>query len=177
MQDSCAKSAQTSSGACALRIPTLAAVALAALLAACADASRGGAQNDDISTSEMTFAFSYSDLPLPVSTAPGDTLHIDPIWGIELVEILADGRPVAGKPSYVMLDDLNIRPITVQSRTYVYMVNLSRMLFGELSPLGYDLVEYEIPDDAASLVIRYRLTRYDSVPDQRVYTVKASRFP
>lgn len=164
-------------GACALRVPTLATVALAALLTACAASPRGDARDDDLSTSETELHTFQRIVPLPVSTTPGDTLYADPIWGIEIVEIFADGRPVAGKPSYVLLDDPNTRPVTVHSSTYIYNLVLSQMLFGKLMPLDYDLVEYDIPDDAASLVIRYRLVRYNSVPDQRVYTLKASRSP
>jgi len=177
VQDSCAKSAQTSSGACALRVPTLAAVALAALLTACAAPQRSDAPGDDLSTSETELHTFQRIVPLPVSTTPGDTLYADPIWGIEIVEIFADGRPVAGKPSYRLLDDPNTRPVTVHSSTYIYNLVLSQMLFGKLMPLDYDLVEYDIPDDAAPLVIRYRLVRYNSVPDQRVYTLEASRSP
>jgi len=159
-----------------LKLFTVTAIALTALLTACAAPQGGNATSDDLSTSETLFYFSHSMLPLPVSVNPGDQLYVSEIWGIEIVEILVDGQPVSGKPSYVLLDDPNIRPITVQSGTYIYNVGLSHMLFGKFSqPLDYDLVEYRIPNDAKELEIRYRLVPYDSDPDPHIYTLKARR--
>lgn len=100
-----------------MRLLTLAAVALAVFLAACADTQRGRTSGNDLSTSETQFYSSQRLLPLPVSTKPGDTLYVSEMWGLEIVEILADGRPVVGKPSYIDFDDPNIGPVTVQSGT------------------------------------------------------------
>jgi hypothetical protein len=146
------------------------------MLTACAGPQVGASRGDDLSTSETQFYSFQRNLALPVSTAPGDTLYISDTWGIDVVEILADGRSVAGKPSYIMFDDPNIGPVTVRSGTFVYSINLSHMLFGKLSkPFSYDLVEYKIPENTKVLVIRYRLVPYDSNPDPRVYTLTARR--
>jgi hypothetical protein len=159
-----------------MRLLTLAAVALTVFLAACADTQSGGASGDDLSTSETQFYSFQRLLPLPISTQPGATLYVSEMWGLEIVEILADGRPVVGKPSYIDFDDPNIGPVTVQSGTYIYNIRLGRMLFGKLEkPFDFSLVEYSIPDNAEVLQIKYRLVPYDSDPDPRIYTVTARR--
>jgi hypothetical protein len=163
-------------GTSALRFLTLAAVALAAMLTACTATPGGGPSGDDLSTSETQFYSFQRTLPLPVSTTPGDTLYTSEMWGIDIVEILADGRPVAGNPSYIMFDDPNTGPIAVHSGAYLYNINLNHMLFGKLSkPFDYSLVEYSIPKATEVLVIRYRLVPYDGDPDPRVYTLTARR--
>lgn len=146
------------------------------MLTACTGAQNDTSAGDDLFTSETQFYSFQRLLPLPVSTTPGDTLYTSEIWGIDMVEILADGRAITGKTSFILLDDLNIGPLTVQSGTFIYSVNLSQMLFGKFSsPLSYELVEYEIPEDAKILEIRYRLVPHDSDPAPRVYTMKAHR--
>jgi hypothetical protein len=159
-----------------LKLPTLAAVALAALLTACSDTQGGGESGDNLSTSETQFYSFQRLLPLPVSTKPGDALYVSQMWGLEIVEILADGRPVVGKPSYIMIDDPHIGPVTVQSGTYIYNIHLGQLLFGKLEkPFDYSLVEYSIPDNAEVLEIKYRLVPYDGDPAPRVCTLTARR--
>src|SRR3546814_748095 len=115
-------------GACALRFLTPAAVVLAALLTACAAPQRGDAPGDDLSTSE-TLLHAHSLLPLPVSTTHGDTLYRNPILGIDVVEVLADGRSIAAKPSSVLFVGVDITSVTVQSVTYIYNISLDHLLF------------------------------------------------
>ncbi|WP_420345620.1 hypothetical protein [Pelagibius sp.] len=158
-----------------MRLLTIAFLALSMLLAGCAGPQGGGVSGDSLLTSETQFFSFQRVLPLPVSTKPGDQLYGWAVWGVDIVEILADGQPVAGKPSYMLLDDPGIYPITVQSGSYIYTIDLDDLFFGKRSPLGYSLVEYSISEDATSLEIRYRLIPYDGTPSERVYTVKAVR--
>ena len=150
--------------------------ALAVLLTACSDTQESGATGDDLFTSQTEF-YSFQPLvPLPVSTKPGDTLYVNATWGLEIVEILADGIAVAGERSYALFDDPGIGPVTVQSGTYIYNIHRGQMFFGKLSkPFDYTLFEYSLPEDVAELVIRYRLVPHDSNPEPRVYTMTARR--
>ena len=158
-----------------MRLLTIALLALSTLLAGCAGPQGGGVSGDSPLTSETQFFSVQRVLPLAVSTKPGDQLYGWAVWGVDIVEILADGQPVAGRPSYRLLDDPGIYPITVQSGTYIYIIDLDDLFFGKWSKLDYSLVEYSIPEDATSLEVRYRLIPYDGTPSERVYTVKAVR--
>ncbi|WP_193367034.1 hypothetical protein [Pelagibius marinus] len=160
-----------------MRFLTITVIALIALLTACASAQEGGSPGDDLSTAETLLGYQDTILPLPVLTEPGDVLYVDPIWAIEVVEILADGRLVAGKPSYVLLDYLNVEPVTAQGGTFIYKVRSDSLLFGQFTPdgLGYSLVEYSVPEDAKVLEIRYRLVPHESDPEPRIYTLTARR--
>lgn len=158
-----------------MRFLTPAAVVLAALLTACAAPQRGDALGDGLSTSE-TLLHAHSLLPLPVSTTHGDTLYRNPILGIDVVEVLADGRSIAAKPSLVLFVGVDITSVTVQSATYIYNISLDHLLFWKRPmPSDLSLVEYSIPEDTELLEIKYRLVPYDSDPEPRIYTLTARR--
>lgn len=155
-------------------------LALSTLLAGCTATAEGTSPSDSpISAPETIFGHRDRILPLPVSTEPGDQLYVNPMWGIEVVEILVDGQPAFRRPSYKDFDDLNTKPITVHGSSFVYKVRLDFMIFGRFSPdgLGWSFIEYLIPEDAKTLEIAYRLIRSDNVEDKRIYTLKASRIP
>lgn len=163
-----------------MKLPTLAAVVLLAFLTACQSTQDGHASGYDLSTSETQFYSSQRLLPLPVATKPGETLHVSEIWGIQILEILADGFPVVGETYYGLLDDPNIGPVTVQSDAFIYTIYFDQLLFGKWSKYSYSLVEYSIPEDVKSLEIIYRLVPYqdppeDSKPDPHIYILKARR--
>lgn len=163
-----------------MRLLTIAVLALSTLLAGCAGPQDGGASDDSLSTSETQFYSFQRVLPLPVSTKPGDTLYVSEIWGIQILEIVADGFPVVGIPYPALLDDPNIGPVTVQSGTFIYTISLDHLIFGKWSKLYYSLVEYSIPEDVKSLKIIYRLVPHESPPDEstpdpHIYILSANR--
>src|SRR3546814_20044751 len=49
--------------------------------------------------------------------------------GIDVVEVLADGRSIAAKPSSVLFVGVDITSVTVQSVTYIYNISLDHFLF------------------------------------------------
>ncbi len=159
-----------------MKLLTITAFALAALLTACTVTGGGGPSVDDFSTSETEFYSFQQFLPLPVATKAGDTLFRNPMLGIDVVEILADGGPVAAEPSFVLFVGIDTTTVTVQSGTYIYDIHPNQMLFWKL-PKQSDptLVEYSIPENTEVLEIRYRLVTDDSDPDPRVYTLTARR--
>ncbi len=128
---------------------------------------------DDLSTSETQFYSFQRLLPLPVSTAPGDTIYRNPMLAIDVLEVLADGRPVAAVPSLVLFVGIDTSAVTVHSGIYIYTIHLDRLLF--LKQPNQWFVEYSIPEATEVLVIRYRLVRYDGDPEPRVYTLTARR--
>ncbi|MEQ9606842.1 MAG: hypothetical protein RLN99_04165 [Kiloniellaceae bacterium] len=101
-------------------------------------------------------------------------LYRSPMLGIDIVEVLADGSPVAGEPALVFFLGIDTTTVTVQSGTYIYNIDADRMLFWKQGKL-FDLIEYSIPEDATALEISYRLTPYDSEADPRIYTLTARR--
>lgn len=157
-----------------MRRLTLAAAALAASLTACAGIQNDAPSSDDLSTSEFRFYPFQRSLPLPVATKPGDVLYRSPMLSIDVVNVLADGKPVAAEPSLVLFVGIDTTTITVQSGTYVYNIDADRMLFCKQGKL-FDLIEFSIPESTEELVIRYRLVPYDGEPDSRVYTLTARR--
>jgi hypothetical protein len=157
-----------------LRFLTLAAVTLAAFLTACSDPQDSDLQGDDLSTSETRFYSFQHILPLPVATKPGDVLYSSPMLGIDVVNVLADGKPVAAEPSLVLFVGIDTTTVTVQSATFVYNIDADRMLFWKNGKL-FDLIEYSIPEDATVLEIRYRRVLYEGDPHPRIYTLTARR--
>jgi hypothetical protein len=157
-----------------MRSLTLAAVALTSLLTACSGTQNGAPSGDDLSTSESRFYPFQRSLPLPVATKPGDVLYRSPMLSIDIVNVLADGKPVAAEPSLVLFVGIDTTTVTVQSGTYIYNIDADRMLFWKQGEL-LDLIEFSIPEDASVLEIRYRLLPYDSDPNPRVYSLTARR--
>lgn len=163
-----------------MKLLTIAFLTLSTLLTACQGTQDDHTSGYRLSTSETHFYSFRPFLPLPVATSPGDTLYVSEIWGIQILEILADGFPVVGEPYYGLLDDPNIGPVTVQSGTFIYTIFFGQLLFGKWSKDSYSLVEYSLPEDVKSLEIIYRLVPYesspeDSTPDPHIYILKANR--
>src|SRR3546814_6920778 len=75
---------------------------------------------------------------MPVSTTHVDILYRNPILGIDVVEVLADGRSIAAKPSSVLFVGVDITSVTVQSVTYIYNISLDHLLFWK-RPMPSDL--------------------------------------
>src|SRR3546814_18743444 len=74
-----------------------------------------------------------------------------------VVEVLADGRSIAAKPSSVLFVGVDITSVTVQSVTYIYNISLDHLLFWKRPmPSDLSLVEYSIPEDTELLEIKYR---------------------
>jgi hypothetical protein len=159
-----------------LGIQAIAAVALIVLLGACAGPQAGPSPGDDLSTSETQFYSFQRALPLPVFTSPGDTLYRNPMLATDVLEVLADGRPVSAKPASILFAGMDVTPVTVQSGTYIYTFDLDRTLFWKGSK-QWDraFVEYAIPENAEVLKIIYRLVPYKSDPEPRIYTLTARR--
>ncbi|WP_299621673.1 hypothetical protein [Pelagibius sp.] len=160
-----------------MRVLTIAFLALSTLLAGCAGSETDATlEPSDAFTSEAEFLAGNPVVPLVIKTRPGSVLYQERMWAIKVVEVLADGEPVAGKPALVLFLAVNSRPWTVRSNHFVYDVDITRMLFGDLSPDGgYSLIEYKVPEDVEVLEIKYRFVHHDNTPDERMHILKAYR--
>jgi hypothetical protein len=170
-------------GGRSLRFLTIAAFVLVNFLSACASTQNGSAPSEGLPTLEASLSASETEfysfqgtLPLPVSAKPGDVLYRNPMLGIDVVEVLADGRSVAAEPSLVLFVGIDTTTVTVQSGTYIYNIRPDQMLFLKRSkPSDVNIVEFSIPEGVKTLEIRYRLVPHDSDPEPRIYTLTARR--
>lgn len=115
-------------------------------------------------------------LPLMVKVEPGTRLYANSMLAIDVVEVEADGRPVAAQPSMVLFAGIDTSTRVIAGDYYVYVTGLSDMLFWRTSSTGEpELIEYQIPADAEKVEITYRLIDGDGHPQPQTYRLTASR--
>jgi len=158
-----------------MKILVASSLILALALSACAGSKMDPSpENGGPFISEKIFYSTKALLPLVIKTRPGSRIYQNPMVGIQIIDILADGEPVVARPSLTLFPYINVWPRTVRSDHYIYEVSPEFLIFIGVSPDG-DLIQYSIPDDVRSLEIKYRFGYYEGVLDQRVHILKAFR--
>ena len=115
-------------------------------------------------------------LPLMVKVEPGTRLYANSMLAIDVVEVEADGRPVAARPSMVLFVGIDTSTRVIAGDYYVYETGLADMLFWRTSLTGEpNLIEYLIPAEAEKVEITYRLIDGDGHPRPQTYRLMASR--
>ena len=115
-------------------------------------------------------------LPLMVKVEPGTRLYANSMLAIDVVEVEADGRPVAAQPSMVLFAGIDSSTRVIAGDYYVYETGLSDMLFWRTSSTGEpNLIEYPIPADAEKVEITYRLIDADGHRLPQTYRLTSSR--
>lgn len=96
--------------------------------------------------------------PFVVERFGQDKIYIEPIWGIKVEKVTADGGAVPGLEFKAKLDDLNFNKVRIGADPFVYLVRRSNLVFArKFSAESYQLEKYTIPPDAKRIVIEYRL--------------------
>lgn len=99
----------------------------------------------------LAFAF-------PVERARQATIYIDPMWGVQIVSVTADGASVPGQPHTARFDDVNFNQVAIGDEPFIYLVRRSNLVFARtLQGMDFTLEKYVIPERAERIVFEYRL--------------------
>lgn len=112
-----------------------------------------------------------------VNVEAGREIYQGAMFGIDIVEVLADGENVAGSETLRTIISLNPTKHVVEGNHFIYKVAYDRMIFVRLTADGAfsGLVEYSVPDDVETLQITYRLVEFGGSPGSQIYRLKAFR--
>lgn len=85
--------------------------------------------------------------------------YLDPIWGIRIHRLFADGSPVHALRHDADLDEADFRKIPLGEDPFIYQVRRSNLVFARaFNEQGeYRLERFDIPLPAKLIVIEYRL--------------------
>ena len=82
----------------------------------------------------------------------------DPVWGVRILKVIADGETVAPENHDVDLDDMDFRTIPVGIGPFIYQVRFLDFHFAAtFSAHDYQLVKYALPQTARHIQIQYQL--------------------
>lgn len=97
--------------------------------------------------------------PFVVERFSRNDIYVDPMWGILIERIVADGEPVAAEDCNLFMDDVNFSRIEIGAEPFVYQVRRSNLIFArKFSEDGeFELVQFTIPPESKLIVIEYRL--------------------
>jgi hypothetical protein len=98
-------------------------------------------------------------LPFVVLKHRADKIYLEPMWGVKVEQVKADGMPVAPAKHTVNLDDLNFNKTGIGADPFVYLVRRLSLVFAKsFAETGeYELEKYALPERAKVVVIEYRL--------------------
>ncbi len=96
--------------------------------------------------------------PFVVHKIQLDTIYIDPIWGLKIEKVVANGQLVKPQKYQALLDDVNFGKIFIRD-TFIYQVRRLDMVFAsQFNQNGdFELEKYHLPENATSIIIEYRL--------------------
>lgn len=96
--------------------------------------------------------------PFVVERFGQGSIYIEPMWGIKVDKVTADGGAVPGLEFKAKLDDLNLNKVKIGADPFIYLVRRSNLVFArKFSDESYQLERYTIPPDAKRIVVEYRL--------------------
>jgi len=115
----------------------------------------------DAAASEIVLPF-----PAPPVRAKG-SVYRDPLFGLKLDAVVADGEPVQGEESMVLIDDIDLHAVPVNGDAYIYLVTTGEpapsvdgwciLAASAVTEDNFDLEEFTIPRGTQRLQIRYRV--------------------
>lgn len=133
-------------------------------------------ENKNVFASESSFSSDDPSLPFVIDVKLGGNLYQDAKWSLKILDVVADGKHVVGKPSFEFFDDINVDSKKIDGGFFVYKIRFDNMIFGDLSADGeYTLIEYPVESDVRELEIKYQFMYSGGDLDSRVYTLKAFR--
>ena len=99
------------------------------------------------------------EVPFVIVKGNADKIYVDPIWGINVERVLADGKAVEPVPHPVRLDDVNMNQIPIGMEPFVYLVRRLSLVFARsFTAAGeYELLKYNLPEKAKVVLFEYRL--------------------
>jgi|GEM_PF-2708173 len=106
-------------------------------------------------------------LPFVVVRGQSDSVFIDPIWGIKIGQVMADGTRLYPERFDADLDDLNLRKIQIGNTSFIYQVQFGWFVFAkrinEEEDYEYELERYTLPAKAKHIRIEYHSRESDKV--------------
>ncbi len=110
------------------------------------------------------------EIVVPFSAPPtgaGGALYRDPLFGLKLESVTADGDAVPGVEAMALLDDLDLRTFESTGETHVYVVTSGKVVASEgawtlvsateVTEESYELQLHAIPRGTARFQVRYRV--------------------
>lgn len=96
-------------------------------------------------------------VPLIVAKFRLDALYVEPMWGVKIHRVVADGAAVPGKPHEQDLDDANFRKIQARDLPLVYQVRFNDFIFAKtFTEAAWTFEKYELPRAAKIIRIEYQ---------------------
>ncbi len=101
-------------------------------------------------------------VPLVVSKFHDDSVFVDPVWGIKIDSVTADGKIIAPEIYHAAIDDVNFSKIRIGTQSFVYHVRFLAFYFAKtFTRTQWELEKYSLPRSAKLIRIEYRARESD----------------
>lgn len=97
--------------------------------------------------------------PFVVTKHKSDKIYVDPMWGLKIDSVTADGKAIAAAAHKARFDDLNFNKFPIGSNPFIYLVRRSNLVFAKtFADKGeFELEKWTVPEMTKLLVVKYRL--------------------
>lgn len=101
-------------------------------------------------------------VPLVVAKFHDENIYVDPIWGIKIEKVMADGKLIPPSRYDVVFDDVNFSQLRIGDSYFIYRVLFRDFYFAKsFTRQSWELEKYILPPDARLIHIEYHLRESD----------------